>query len=541
MPPAQIKDEVQTINQQIAGPNTSAFQQIAETTAPTRPTAPAPAGTSVSTNDLTPGIAPVDPPAEQTFTPTLAGLTASANNRLTNTTSQLATEQNQNTAVTNRILQLQNSLQGEGARTAELEKEAQLNQRRLQLQEFNNNISTGLAELQAFDAEASNLLASFEGQGNGVSANIIDRKNAERSKQLQREKLNMGASLARQVAAADLLSGQITTAQANIDKAVELEFAPIRSEIETAKWLLERSDAGLERLSNKEQNEYRNFIEANEAIIADRKDTEKQVLAIADEAIRNGAPQSLVNSVLAAKSAQDAQSQAAGYIGLLDREAKIASTNASRASAAASRTNRLLSLASVGDPEAIDELGFDPRVLETEAETLDPTTKRQLSEQVTASDELLDLAGQYRDLLEDKGFENTLVGDQTTVGKYRSLRNQMTAAYKDAKKLGTLDAGLLTLMEGIIGEEPTSGFGFLKNATGNRSDRIIAQIDQLIDTTSKENAKSKLRLGINPTQVDFSTLNTDENAEIDAVLGSTNTSTAQTTFNPGSYFNSANE
>lgn len=212
------------------------------------------------------------------------------------------------------------------------------------------------------------------------------------------------------------------------------------------------------------------------------------------------------------------------------RNLEIASKNAS---IAASNTNRLLALASAGDQGAIKKLGFDPRAVKPE---IDPTTKRQLDEKRASEENLIELATKYKNLVAERGFENTFWGNQETVGQYRALRTQMTASYKDAKKLGTLDQGVLTLMEGLIGEEPTSGFWSVgRNATGIRSGRIVAQIDQLIEATQNENAQTLIRLGINPLDVSFSSLTSDESAAIDEMWG-IRSSTTSTPFNPANYF-----
>lgn len=313
MPP--VAEQVKDVNKQIQGEMNSAVSAIGQVPAPQVQSTASP---SVSTDDLTGTIAPVDGPS---FTPpSLAGIVTSANNRLTSTQAELGSTKSNNDAITQQILGLQNELLDEPTRQAQLEQEAQLGERRRRLSELTSGISSSLADLQAFDAETENMLEQFRGQGNGVAANIIDRKNSERRRQRNLDKLTQAASLARQVSAADLLAGEITTAQANIDKAVELEFAPLRKQIETAKWLLERSDAGLERLTDAERAEYSNFIQANEAFIADKKQTDRDILAIADEAIRNGASQAEANQILNAQSPQEAQSIASPYIGLLDRQ-----------------------------------------------------------------------------------------------------------------------------------------------------------------------------------------------------------------------------
>lgn len=126
---------------------------------------------------------------------------------------------------------------------------------------------------------------------------------------------------------------------------------------------------------------------------------------------------------------------------------------------------------------------------------LSETELRQTRDTLVASEMLRDLGIQYKDLIDKHGFTHTLAGNQEVAGQMRSLRGQMTAAYKDAKKLGTLDTGLLTLMEQILGEEPTSTWNPFRNVTGQRSERLKSQVDSLIQTTDQEIKVAKERLG----------------------------------------------
>lgn len=81
----------------------------------------------------------------------------------------------------------------------------------------------------------------------------------------------------------------------------------------------------------------------------------------------------------------------------------------------------------------------------------------------------------------------------------------MTATYKDAKKLGTLDQGLIDLMEQVLGDKPTSsliGIGpeasIFGNLTGRQSNKITATMDELIKQTQIENARVSHALGLDP-------------------------------------------
>lgn len=175
----------------------------------------------------------------------------------------------------------------------------------------------------------------------------------------------------------------------------------------------------------------------------------------------------------------------------------------------------------------LGRLDFDPS---SAPEPLDPTTKRQLENSVQSGGRLLDLASQYKKLIDEHGFTNTIAGDTETLGKIESLRAQMTSEYKNAAQLGTLDTGVLTLVSSIIGEEPTSTWNPFTNITGRPAAKLSSQIGSFIDQQTKNRAEDMHRLGIDPTS-----LSLEDESAIDSIFGTTSTST-DSNFNPSSYF-----
>lgn len=301
------------------------------------------------------------------------------------------------------------------------------------------------------------------------------------------------------------IQGRFDSAKAIADRAiaVQLEKDVMRNEI-----LKTVYEDNKDQFTIDEQREFQSAQNDRERKLDEKKTDLDRKYALVLDAQQNGAPSSVIQGMLDSATATDALRSGGNYIGLLDREAK-------RASIASSNTNRLLALASAGDATSIKTLGFDPRNVQEE---IDPTTRRQQEDKLYAGKNLIDLATKYKNLVDTYGYENTVIGNQNIAGQYRALRGQITAAYKDAKTLGTLDKGVLQLMEGIIGEEPTSGaFTFGANFFGGKSNRIVNQLDELIETTSTENAQAALRLGLDPMAYDL--LNEEELGELDALLG----------------------
>lgn len=320
----------------------------------------------------------------------------------------------------------------------------------------------------------------------------------------------------------EAMQGNLEIAQDMAKDAVDREFADEEADLE-ALWVeYNANKEDLERDDKKKADTLAQNIAERARVLTDKKEEREGVISLAQEAAINGAPQGLVSRITQASSIEEAMSMAGGYIGLLERQAKLQSISASR-------TNQLLALAEAGDPDSIAALGFDPRSVEEE---VDPVTRRQLEAEVDGTSELLDLASQYRNLIEANGYTNTIAGDPRVLGQIDSLRAQLTAAYKKAETLGTLDAGVLNLMGQLLGESPTSGLDFTKNLTGRPAAKLVSSLDSFIDTAEKSKARASLRLGIQPAA--FEVIADDDLSEIDSILGPQGA--GSTTFSPANFY-----
>lgn len=163
---------------------------------------------------------------------------------------------------------------------------------------------------------------------------------------------------------------------------------------------------------------------------------------------------------------------------------------------------------------------------------------RQTRARIDANEELITLTEKYKGIIEKFGFTNRLFGDKALIGEMESLRSQITAVYKDAKTLGALDAGVIQLVEGLIGINPTSGLlNPLKNFFGGPAKKFVAQVDSLIESANRELARDQERLGITeePTRVDQS--DRDEiQAAFEESFGVTPTEVETEEFNPAAFF-----
>jgi len=385
-------------------------------------------------------------------------------------------------------------------------------------QEVNRLNADLMSEQRALKKRLDVLNANAQGGlASGVASEIANAQRESYSKQADIAVVQLAAQ------------GRFDSAKAMADRQAAIQFADqtrdlgIREKIYTEnKELFTKEE---QRLFDTKQADRTRKLDAEKEAFTKLQDVKLDALKMAQ---MNGAPVSVLQAIQGAKTPVEVLEAGGQYgsVDLLDRQLK-------QQQLSSARTTQLLALAEAGDPIAIKNLGFDPREVKVE---VDPVVKRQVEEQVIGNEQLIDLATQYRTLVDTYGFTNETFGNSKILGQVNSLRAQMTAAYKKAETLGTLDQGVLRLMDQILGEKPTSsivGWGEEGNAVANfwgkRSNRIVSAMDELIATTKASNAKAKLRLGIDPTIE--STLTPDEEAELNGILGVQNGE-----FNPDNYY-----
>lgn len=314
------------------------------------------------------------------------------------------------------------------------------------------------------------------------------------------------------------IQGRFDSAKSIADRAVDLQLEEDKTKNETLKEIYERNQS---EFTEDEKREFETKqLDRERELDVKEKDLDRKYALVLD-AQQNGAPTAVIQTMLSSENAAGALEAGGSYVGLLDRQSKLASI-------AASNTTRLLALANAGDAKAIEDLGFDPR---STPEPLDATTKRQLEDGIASSDELIRLATQYGNLIDTYGYTNEFWGNAELVGTLSSLRGQMKSAYKNAEQLGTLDKGVETLLNEIIGDQATSGFFTpLANATGRKSEKIVASVSSLLETAESQKLRAQHRLGVKPDALKL-VLPEDE-AEVDSMMGVGQSTASGTDFDP---------
>jgi len=383
------------------------------------------------------------------------------------------------------------------------------------LQQAKQDVNNFTGQLNSITAKASADQLRLEGQGRGITDTLIGGQQA----QINREAAIAALPVQAQLAAAQ---GNLQIAQEHVDKmfSIRMQDAQNKYAFQTkiADTLFQYANAEQARkMQDKKDADNRAF-----SVMQNDQSFARQLAMQAVEFGQTGLAAKLGNLVpSSATYAQDIGAlQGQLRKPVAPRAAPVRQTEMFEGKLIDSQTGEIIRDLTGGTP------------------VLNAAARKEVGAQLRAGENLLGLVTEYRGLVKSKGFESTAFGSQDTVGKFNALRGQITAAYKDAKKLGTLDAGLLTLVDSIIGESPTSGaFTPLRNFFGGASNRIVNQLDSLITSTEKENEQARVQLGISNqgNNANFGVLTPAENQSIDAAFG-INTSTLSNPFNPANFF-----
>jgi hypothetical protein len=160
---------------------------------------------------------------------------------------------------------------------------------------------------------------------------------------------------------------------------------------------------------------------------------------------------------------------------------------------------------------------------------LSKVQRAKVSDSVTANKELAANIQEYKNLLDDVGFEGTTWGG-ANLGQFDALRGRITTTLKKAETLGTLDAGVLQLVDQLIGQKPEKG-GLTQNFLGFGSRRVSSSLGKQLELIQSKIKTDEERLG----GAGGFTLTTSDLSELDALFGET-ANTTESGFDPSEYF-----
>jgi len=341
--------------------------------------------------------------------------------------------------------------------------------------------------------------------------------------------------------------GFIGGEQARINREAAIQAMPIQAQLAIAQDDLEsaRTYAGqyFQAKMQDETNIYNQKKENNQLIFNFLNAAEQRRVAANEKALDREYAEKQATSrsaeAIAMQAIEYGQSSLATKVMALDTKSPTYAQDVRNAMAQLRKP--VAAVSTKRDTQVVDGKLIDSQTGEVIAvigSAVDETTKRQLTEAVSAQESLLNLARDYKNTIDTVGFTNTIGGDPAIIGKIKSQRALMTAEYKKAAALGTLDTGVLTLMDSILGTEPTSTFNPLTNITGRKSAELSSQLDTFITQTEANKTRDEARLGIVPANnqptVRFDLVLPEDDLEINNAYG-INTSTVSN-FNAANYF-----
>jgi len=356
-------------------------------------------------------------------------------------------------------------------------------------QEVNNYAS----QINTITANRDAQVLSLEGSGRGQTTGFIGGEQGRINREAAIQALPVQAQLAAS-------QGNLQLAQDHLNTMVSLKVADATNVYNRQTKLL---DTVYQFATTAETRRLDELKAKNERTYQEKQDFLKVQASALSNALGQGAPASIYNAIKSATDKNGVILAAGQYNGdVLGRQlqqAQLASANrANRPSASKLDTqvieqadgSKVLVNSQTGEVIKTFGAGTSGKI------EVDKTVRRQLEDAVSSQESLIKLATEYKGIIKTSGFTNTIGGSPEKLGKINSLRALMTAEYKKAATLGSLDVGVLTLMEQILGEEPTSTFNPFANITGRRASKLGTQIDTFITQTESQKATAEARLGV---------------------------------------------
>lgn len=188
--------------------------------------------------------------------------------------------------------------EGKGARQAEIEGDLGLPEDRQRLRELNLQIAQLKGE---FDKAIVNEEGAVRPQ-----EFITGRQDF-----LQKKSAVMVGAL---TSVAQALQGNITLAEQTADRTIEREFADEEARLARLQFEYTENKDALERADKKGADQLALYVQERARVLQDQKEERKGVLALAQTAAVNGAPNSVVNRIVQSGSQEQAMSLASGWL-----------------------------------------------------------------------------------------------------------------------------------------------------------------------------------------------------------------------------------
>ena len=200
------------------------------------------------------------------------------------------------------ISALSGEVLGQGqAQTAAIE-DAGLNKKQAEIDETDRNIQALTTKIAKQEIQDNLQVSQLAGRGLGIPAGIVRGQQSLLSGQLKAKRDSDSADLANLIASSALFQGKVDNAKLALKEQIELEFGDKERELELEIGFLERTDAKLAKVKEKELAE-----------IQRQKDEARTVFGIQAMAAGNNAPQSVLSKIGQAETEAEALQLAGRY------------------------------------------------------------------------------------------------------------------------------------------------------------------------------------------------------------------------------------
>lgn len=289
------------------------------------------------------------------------------------------------------------------------------------------------------------------------------------------------------------LQGKFNTAKAIADRAVDASMEREKNILEALKINYEDNKA---LFTSAEQREFDTLLSDRERKYNEELADKKAISDYSIEAMKMGAGSDIINAIRGAKTPEDAQAIAAGFMGPridqernLDMQAKLAQIEASRQSVLSSQQNNVIDRAKLGDQAALKQLGIN----------VDPSTKVKLDTEKAAAIQK-EMVGNdaYKAVRKGQDSLLALTAYEEAFNKYgltgayspianKELESKYQAALLNLKEffnLGVLNGPDLSVIQGVI--PPPTNQGLVYNPfqySGSKSgiENMKKQIGDTLD------------------------------------------------------------
>jgi hypothetical protein len=226
------------------------------------------------------------------------------------------------------ITTLLKELEGQGAEQLQMEQEAGIPGMRTEYADIGGQLQVKTAEYNKLKAQRDAAIEAVGETSGFITSTEVSGRQAAIERQFN-SRLNVIASEATLLEAQNLaLSGRITAAQSSVDRAIDLKYNSKERELDTLKWELGLISEDLNSSEEKLWNYQMLLLDRQEEQIAEQKAEEKEIQAIAIQAVIGGASPDLVTQIQQAGSLIEATQLAQPYLVEKEESTTYAPTSA---------------------------------------------------------------------------------------------------------------------------------------------------------------------------------------------------------------------